>query len=126
MINEAYVSFEAAKLLNKKHFIGECHKCYYQYKEDENRIVLEDIQGDSREIDAPTQAMAMAWLREEHGIYIIAEPDINDKHCFYPVVYTMTEETWEQQYFNELEEEYCKSPEEAVEAALKYSLENLI
>lgn len=143
MIKEDCVSFEIAKLFKEKGFDGECRMIYR--KHDMQKIYhtpnpndllgfttnREKLEKHSKKqhcdyILCPTHQMALKWLREMHGIYITAEPDINDKHYFYPVVYTMTEETWEQQYFNELEEEYCKSPEEAVEAALNYALENLI
>ena len=82
-MEEKYVSFVNAKLLKEKHFIGKCHKCYYQYKEDENKIVLEDIQGDSREVDAPTLQMAMDWIRTEHKIHIAILPDRNEDKFYF-------------------------------------------
>lgn len=81
-MEDNYVSFYTAKLLREKHFVGECHKCYYQYKEDENRIVFEDIQGDSREIEAPTLHMAMKWIKDEHKIYIAILPNRNEDNFF--------------------------------------------
>lgn len=72
-MEDNYVSFKIAKLLQSKHFNGECSKCYYQYKEDDHRIVFEDKQGDSGEVDAPTFSLVLKWLRE-HNICIFAYP----------------------------------------------------
>lgn len=76
------------------------------------------------QISAPTQAMAMAWLREVHGIFIVIDNDdldfnwqcydlINKDDALDPKV---------------LSDSYAgyKTYEEAVEAALKYTLEKLI
>lgn len=126
MIKEAYVSFEVAKLLNEKHFIGECHKCYYQYKEDENRIVLEDIQGDSREIDAPTQAMAMRWLREEHDICIYCYPSSLEEYGKWESGACWIKDNVSVIFNNCSHSLYADTYEEAIESALKYVLENLI
>ena len=82
-MKEEYVNFENANLLKEKHFYGDCHKCYYQYKEDENRIVLEDIQGDSREVYAPTLQVAMGWIKEEYKIYIAILPNRNENSYFF-------------------------------------------
>ena len=67
MQEENYVSFYTAILLKEKHFIGRCHKCYYQYKEDNNKVCLEDIHGDSGEVEAPTLQMQGQHTIERHS-----------------------------------------------------------
>lgn len=74
MTEDKYVSYETARLLNEKRiFFPNCQKCYYQYKEDSDRVVFEDKEGDSGEIDAPTQAAVMRYFREVHNIFIEIE-----------------------------------------------------
>lgn len=86
MQEENYVSFYTAILLKEKHFLGKCHKCYYQYKEDNNKVCLEDIHGDSGEVEAPTLQMAMDWLRDEHKIHISIMPN-RTENDFYIELY---------------------------------------
>ena len=89
-ITEDYVSFETAKLLKEKgvDFIA----CVTYYCEDKPTEVYYSFCGETnstwekRCCQAPTHQMALKWLREVHSIYITSEPDINDKHCFYPVI----------------------------------------
>lgn len=73
----------------------------------------------------PTQQMAMAWLREEKYVIIFVEPAKNELGN---LTYLADVWTWN-------DEEGLYEPtwaidnyvyEEAIEAALKYSLENLI
>lgn len=111
MIAEDYCSFEVAKLLKEKGFNNDYPK------------------GDCTRY-ACTLQMAMKWLREEKDIFIEVEY-INQKACGCTIIEQRTggliaKWNWDKfQYAN-------KNPlvgntyEEAVEAALKYSLENLI
>ena len=124
MIKEAYVSFEIAKLLKEKGFKEEVTNYYDSggnfvesgYKFNYNFQTVEH--------SAPTHQMAMKWLREVYGLFISINLDYLD---------------WSFQMFdiknrNENMEPTCLSDsyachkcyEDAVEAALKYSLENLI
>ena len=122
MITEYYVSYEIAKMLKEKGF-------------NERSIASYDSKGQLQEgygywnktpiwCAAPTHQMAMAWLREMHGIFIAINNDdldfnwqccdlINRASTLDPKI---------------LSESYAgyKTYEEAVEAALKYVLENLI
>lgn len=82
MQKEKYVSFYTAILLKEKHFFGECHRCYYQYREDNNRVCLEEIHGDSGEVEAPTLQMAIDWIRDEHKIHISITPNRNENDFF--------------------------------------------
>ena len=105
MIYEDYVSFETAKLLKEKWFdVDECEVHYDPLDHTQYEI---------------THQMAMKWLREEKGIYIVFFhtnksgwwyniTDMRDSYVFYS------------------SEKIMCSYEEVVDAALKYTLENLI
>ena len=76
MIQEAYVSFETAKLLKEKGFDEEC---WYWYEEDGYFNASNDDYGFQSNSDhisndficsAPTLQMALRWLREVHHIFI--------------------------------------------------------
>ena len=90
---------------------------------------------------APTHQMAMAWLREEHNIFIqpsLSYTEDGSKAKYY--VYVLYTDNGHSvihygegiQYVNPLTQEdgngprLFDKPEEAVEAALKYTLKNLI
>lgn len=113
MITEDYCSYEVAKLLKEKGFDWAC--------------------GDSYLIDSivvyakPTHQMAMKWLREKHKIMITIIPqEVNvgvDRMCY--AIYRITEDLY-QPLCNGKVDNLVDSYEETVEAALKYSLENLI
>ena len=72
-IKEAYVSFDTAKLLKEKGFNEDCYTCYvtdeiqhYDYKS-RNSDLINGV------ISAPTQQMAMRWLREVNHLYIMVD-----------------------------------------------------
>lgn len=129
MITEDYVSFKIAKLLKEKGFNEEIETEFISI--DDIRIFKKNNYSDRNstlllnEYSAPTLQMAMKWLREEKNIFIVIEPHaydyINEKNSSY--VFSL----WQG-------DNYCENPllkdfpsyEEAVEAALKYSLENLV
>jgi len=117
MSKEAYVSFKIAKLLKEKGFDWDTDKVY-------ERSLMACRYED---YPMPTQQMAMTWLREEHKIDIIPvirhslkyaqESPFRDYACrVYDcdgnIVLSATK--WYSRYEN------------AVEAALEYSLKNLI
>ena len=89
MIQEAYVSFETAKLLKDKGFDESCR---YYYVNNGNLMFTEEYFHNS-EIKygtytgcictAPTLQMAMKWLREVHTLFIEITVDLSD------VVYPM-------------------------------------
>jgi hypothetical protein len=137
-IEEDYVSFETAKLLKEKGFDEDCW-CWYEddgYFRESNDDY--GFQSNSCHMDydficsAPTQAMAMKWLREK-GIYVcpklccfcgskkkdipyyLWEPRIirlPSNNIIYPQPLDMCK--------------HYENYEEAVEAALKRYLEYLI
>ena len=133
MITEDYVSFEVAKLLKEKGFDIECNTAYYN-----GSLIDYTLYGfciDGEFIFVPTHQMAMKWLREVYHIEInitFGFPFIDGKQqykYFWSIVrvcdnhleYPMDDPN--SAYYNEEMADYY---EEAVEAALKYVLENLI
>lgn len=152
MIKEAYVSFETAKLLKEHGFnestelvwyehlpsqnaalnseIGKPKRDYFYWEEvgernspwDNDSLVPSYISGEV--YSCPTHQMAMAWLREvrDFSVEIFSiKGTSNVCPIFWKgnVVKLLTQD----RVFNG---ELVGSYEEAVEAALKYTLENLI
>ena len=126
MIEEAYVSFETAKLLEEKGF-DESTICVYHKDGIFDRITLNNWNNKFvTPICAPTQQMAMRWLREKHNIYISIQPDfpseIDYKMCW----------CWSANVLHENcistkgHQCYIETYEQAVEAAILYTLKNLI
>lgn len=81
MIKEAFVSCDIAKRLKEKGFDGDCFVAYNANGNIESAMELygeetitngECSEGD---IAAPTQQMAMRWLREAKGIFIKIDID---------------------------------------------------
>ena len=74
MLSEQYCSFETAKLLKEKGFD---ELCIFKYDSEGNRqkagVAIDEWQNsefDDGEYSCVTHQMAMAWLREEHRILI--------------------------------------------------------
>ena len=120
MITEDYVSFEVAKLLKEKGFE---QLCDYAYTNKGNYFEVDRSNFDEIYCFRPTHQRALKWLREVRGI--ILEPHHafgeNDKIvCSYAIFMpykTKFEYIYDTDYL---------VPIEAVEAALKYVLTNLI
>ena len=139
MIEEAYVSFETAKLLKEKGF-NEYVRQYYVFDTEIRKAVLEH---DDREenphnwgtdyYSATTQQMAMRWLREVYNLFIGVGFGADDKGEFLYMadIYNLKNDAIDGKYKPIVEaDDYLvnnpKSYEEAVESAIKYCLENLI
>jgi len=133
MIKEAYCSKEVSILLKEKGF-NEATNRYYNAQHDEIRTVSDTFMTywNSEEhmkvlmmegaLAIPTHQMAMKWLREEKRTSIIIEFDLT-KRGYCPYVYQLDYDMeWVVKWRINTPMKY----EEAVEAALKYSLENLI
>lgn len=125
MIQEAYCSYEIAKLLKEKGFN---EPCFYYYK-DKVLMFSPILKGrNSYQTDtysAPTHQMAMKWLRIEHNILLFLLPaQENGKLVYLVKVWTWNEE--EGIYESTYAPMPRKEPEQAIEAALKYSLKNLV
>lgn len=116
MIKEQYVSFEVAKLLKEKGFKEETHGNYYLGGkfdgEFEESSKVNWNKFFKTPIAAPTQQMAMRWLREVHDIKIMIRPYVDGTYS-----YEILNGFW---YVN------FDSYEDAAEAAIKYCLENLV
>jgi len=127
MIKEAYVSFETALLLKEKRFDEECRGFFHTAFEDPH---LSTWNGDHKNSDyeecvsAPTQQMAMAWLRKK-GLFIqigvVGHSTITmpEKYYFFRIYEN-------RRYISHNRTETYYTYEEAVEAALKYCLEEVI
>ena len=115
MIKEDYVSFETAKLLKEKGFEGRMHTFYTdEGKEMESAYV---VPSNFFPIYRPTIQMAMKWLREVYNIDISVTPD---RKVGYSVLIFKNK----QLPFDTLDS--YSIYEQACEAAIKYTLENLI
>lgn len=127
MIQEAYVSFEVAKLLKEKGF-NEPTTHWYNIKGNlinDYEVSYKNFYGSEKVWLAPTHQMAMAWLREEKLILIFIVPAQDGSGNFSYMADVLTWNEDEGLY----ESTWCTADyvyEKAVEAALKYSLENLI
>ena len=132
MLTEDYCSYEVAKLLEEKGFpIGE-HLYMYVNKDGklmtDHQACLTMTNEEYRTffdnyIPTITQSLAMKWLREECDLHIIAYPyNANGKKKWCCQVYKAFNLLGNEKYVNETLDSY----EEAVEAALKYCLTELI
>ena len=131
-LSEDYCSYEVAKLIEEKGFpIGE-HLYMYVNKDGklmtDHQACLTMTNEEYRTffdnyIPTITQSLAMKWLREECDLHIIAYPyNANGKKKWCCQVYKTFNLLGNEKYVNETLDSY----EEAVEAALKYCLTNLI
>ena len=125
MTKEDYVSYEVAKLLKEKGFNIPIHT-FYNPRKSTMMVKYDPCLIDRNvgvAVSAPTHQMAIKWLREVHNIYIEITMDIPynfDKgHVFR---YSIYDENIDLLH----EEDDFQTYEEAVEAAIRYSLENLI
>ena len=114
-ITEDYVSFEVAKLLKEKGFITPCK---WLYCRDGTFWYIGSV-WDKEMFPAPTLQMAMKWLREEKNVYIEIRRSVNT-FLFGAIIRKSDEDNFHQI------PRTLDSYEQAVEAALKYALENLI
>ena len=130
MITEDYCSFEIAKLLNEKGFDGGCtcliedYKPHYilrttwpqTYKDDGSYFHLKGI------ILDPTHQMALKWLREVHGLFINLDFCLanGEKGIVWSVVRRNNSDV---EFLSDYEFE--DTYEQAVEAALLYTLKKL-
>lgn len=138
MMKEAYVSYKIAKLLKEKGFNEETTH-WYNVKEsliNDYPVTYRNFSNPEKVWLAPTHQMACAWLREEHLIHVYAEYKAffqeKPKKLYYhwiPFVKTLPHCPINKSGYPKETislDVYCNTYEEAVEEALKYSLENLI
>lgn len=130
MIKEAYVSYDVAKLLEKKGFWEEVSMYYDTWDEDDIELCSRDdisseaysYQPEGTYVKAPTHQMACAWVRDEHDIDTWVEYCIPDD----AYVYTILIKDITDGFTIIHSEDNYPIYEEAVEAALKYILTNLM
>lgn len=117
MITDDFVSVEIQELLNKKGFDFHSDSVQAIGKYD----IKHNDDGTSEFEKCCTYQMAMKWLRKVHNIVIVVTPSmfwvkynacIYKKGNDYPIGFDVSS--------------LCPSYEHAVEAAIKYCLENLI
>lgn len=131
MIQEDFVNFECAKLLEEKGFDECCYACYEYF---ESGVTLyrgwpfeykgKPVSKSLDRIKCPTLQMAMKWLREVHKCYIHIVPFYQDLNYSEPPKWLVSVDSKGMPYptINNHFETY----EEAVEAAIMYCLNNLI
>ena len=125
-MKEAYVSFETAKLLKEKGF-DVCTKSFYK-KIDQllhhNTCALA-YWGNSTTLPAPTQQMAMKWLREVHNIDVCVCRELDEHNeCFDGYIAVVYDNKVYKVTIRDAEKDLLY--EEACESAIKYCLTNLI
>lgn len=127
MITEDYVSFETAKLLREKGFDEYCLKSYFKMDKTLKKSGFSEWEK-VNEIKAPTQSLAMKWLREVHNIMVspyalslgyyfeifdLTNRDITGCKSLYKVGIPNKKDV-------------LSTCEEACDAAIRYCLDNLI
>ena len=125
MITEDYVSFETAKLLKEKGFKTPVETGYYGDGRICHNLALDfmDYNHEDGYYSRPTIQMVMKWLREVHKLYVNIWADPKDVEnndfdiIFRAQVYNGTSNYGTYEF---------STYEQAVEAAIKYCLENLI
>lgn len=126
LLQEIYVSFETAKLLKEKGFAGENAMWYTPDGYISEEGINDGIDPTADEIfkdlyPAPTQDMALRWLREVHGIF--NQPQhfwkANKYEC-YP--YSIKNG----KHLHDFHLGYHDTYEEACETAIKYCLTKVI
>lgn len=144
MITENYVSFETAKLLKEKGFDEKCVSVYHDgeielvsslgifssegYGEQILTYTNSECEWSPIMVSAPTLQMAMKWLREIHNYYIQVMLDswaLGD-HTGYYIVIQKTNDATEFMLSDKVYKVFYETPEQAIEAAIRYILENLI
>jgi len=129
-IQESYCSFEVSKLLKEKGFnVGS--KLYYN--DDElgkefglcNVNILYKNSYPNNIIEVPTHSLAIEWIRVNFGIWIQTLYSYTDSRDEYHYHYEIFYRNNRVRKFK-ASARYYNSPQEATEAALLYTLQNLI
>lgn len=131
MITEDYVSYETAKLLKEKGFDEACHAFY----DDGHMHILKFVQNglwnnagvvaNNGICVAPTLQMVTKWLRKKHNLH--CDIGYDDLDWFWNIISVSKDVPIGDRPKIIVNGYACnKSPEEAIEAAIKYCLENLI
>lgn len=128
-IEEVYVSFEIAKLLKEKGFNWDCITYYIDSKPNNvqySMLFENNTTWEERCCSCPTLQMAMKWLREVHNLSV----EVYRTACGYVgcivAIPSGTDIKFLEEDGDDLPSGQYTTWEKACEAALKYSLENLI
>lgn len=133
-IEETYVSFEVAKLLKQKGFDVNNTLTYYgndssdatgtlYQKPGAGAYTFESLKG----VLAPTQSIALEWLRVNFNIILesmLFTHALKDSLSYRWRIWIRPEAG--KNCSNKIAEAYFKTPQEALEAGLLYTLKNLI
>lgn len=123
-IQEDYCSFEVSKLLKEKEFdiktgewqvrgnVNNIFKYEHKHEVKFNPSSYKEV------YNCPTHALAIKWIRENFGIWIVIEPNLQNNRCWFQII--------SKNYKGDGNSDFFNSPEEATEAALLYTLQNLI
>lgn len=138
-IKETYCSYEASKLLKARGFDVFCEATYSEYLKN-TEYYKKGVKFEERGIlhgrnsthsgseyytitSAPTQALAMEWLRINHDIHLEVIWDVDKKLYWFVSITHIGDVEWDA---IDMPRKKYYSPEEAVNAALVYILTNLI
>lgn len=127
MINEVFVTFETAKLLNIKGFSSaDCHTAY----DEDGEFFWHGDYSKSRRgvIDAPTLQLTMQWLRKKHNLAISTSFTVDGwRSCVSQI--KLDSEGFVVDIIDDIDNgniPNCGTYEQACESAIKHCLENLI
>lgn len=133
MIEEAYCSYEVAKLLKEKGFdentsmvytsYGDLCKCN-RYNSIHNSN-YNDITKNYFECTAPTQQMACDWVRKK-GWHISIQLTYDENYNAVYYITISSTKTFLAEDIGELENKYFSKVEDATDESLKFVLTNLI
>ena len=134
MTTEDYVSFEIAKLLKEKGFdvygdgsYGTATEIHREYSPVGKIRDCSTSMPARTGYPAPTLQMTMKWLREVHHYYIqVMIDNWVGVHVGYYVIIMKTDSDFGFELYDEVEQVFYETPEEAYEAAIKYCLKNHI
>lgn len=151
MTKEQYVSFETSKLLKAKGFDWRTEFVWYEHlplsvdwRNKANQKAMDYFYFNettehhssygncdkkpsyiSGEIySAPTIQMALRWLKDTHGLWVVSIPCSDGG--FYFTIYKRYGKFWKDNVYDHTEYESFDEPECAVESGINYSLIHLI
>jgi len=133
MVKEDYISFETAKLLKEKGFDAKCDKCYAYFADDDIRVLNLNNPKSAQSLignryPCVTIQMAMKWLREVHNIMI--SPYAMSLGWYFEIFDLIKRDITGCKPLYKVgipnKEDVLSTYEEAVEAAIKYYLENML
>lgn len=130
MIHDELVTYGVAKLAKEKGFNEGCLFYYQNGVTESDGCYNHYNMGNKNICSAPTQSLLQRWLREEKGVHITIDRDLdfNEKDYIYEWQASQRKDLGDGCYrvINESDMEFYSTYEEALEKALKYALENLV